>query len=121
MVFVTTRLDNHEWCHEFEDGATPLVGDTIELWHRLPDSYEDADFVEGVVIGRRWQMPIGDEEDIELILRVTAIEPIPEGHVADCDIWPATEWSERRHHLQEQLEQIRSLSFDAASEALVDG
>jgi hypothetical protein len=118
MVFVSIELGEHEWGYWFDDGAVPLVGDTIELWHSLPDDENaEIDYIEATVIRRLWRLNPGcqnnsEDSDIShLRLRASSDKQMPPGHVSDSQEWPAIEHGKRAKEHEKQRAAIESLRY----------
>ena len=95
MPFLRFYAGTHEWGFEVPDGFIPAIGDTVTLWHSMPDDTEGytEDAIDGVVTKRRWSFA-SDFRDWEFVEFEVALESdLPEGHVADSTAWPAAEWS----------------------------
>ena len=108
MPFLRFNADNHEWGFDVPDGFIPSIGDTVTLWHAMPDDTEGdtEDAIDGVVTKRRWGFAsdFRDEECVEF--EVALESELPEGYVADSTEWPASEWSKRKQELEAQLDRI---------------
>jgi hypothetical protein len=106
MPFLRISSQGREWGFEVSDGFIPAVGDTVTLWHAMPDEESD-DCIDGVVTKRRWGFASDFRKEESVELDVELYSEIPDGHVADSTEWPSSEWSKRRAQLESDLERIR--------------
>jgi hypothetical protein len=82
-----------EWCYDF-DTTIPAIGDKMELWFKVG---EDLELVFATVMSRKWILSPGTDKDRECPYVVADVEPceeIPEGAIADSELWPADEEDE---------------------------
>ena len=91
---VIFRHEELEWSYELE-GPIPAVGDKVMLWFMHEDF---PNFTWGRVIGRDWYLAPGTEDeghDPYVAIWVTVDGEIPEGAIADSELWPADEEEEK--------------------------
>jgi hypothetical protein len=94
MTFLRFKAKSHEWGFDVPDGFIPAVGDTVTLWHAMPDDTEGdtEDAIDGVVTKRRWGFASEDCVELEVELE----DELPEGHVADSTEWHRFQWQRLR-------------------------
>jgi hypothetical protein len=95
MPFLRFHAQKHEWGFEVPEGFIPSIGDTVTLWHALPDKEAD-DCIDGVVTKRSWGFASDFREEDCIVFEVKLESKVPEGHIADSTEWPSSEWSKRK-------------------------